>query len=319
MPPRRSKKRTYIKRRPRTRGKVSSSTSQIQCANYLPKNRLVKFQDFRAFVLTDNATPDIGGGTHAAHVPNLQISANDPGNAFVLGADSRVGSTGQWWSQSATADGTPSKGTAVPNLSQWITNADGSGDGHYRTAQCLGAKMTISAVPLSTDVDEDVQDVSKLCCQIGVNADTFMAKRINEDFNSEKISQMPHMKTANIYSNYQGTPKGATITRSYSFKKFNSTLGRSSMNVFSLDNAPPERDYFQICLLPTDNEDYGAGASGTSVGQKRLPKMRVSIKVSYLVLLSEPNNSVIGNDNNTGAALPAVPSIPVTRTPFMDL
>ena len=231
------KKKRRVPRRPR-RAKVSSFPRQIQCANYLPKNRLIRFQDFRSFVLTDNATPDIGGGTHVAHVPNLQISANDPGNAFVLGADSRVGSTGQWWSQSATADGTISKGTAVPNLAQWITNQDGSGDGHYRAAQCLGARLTISAVPLPSSVDDDVQDVSKLCVQLSTHADSFMAKRINEDFNSEKISQLPHMKTAQIYSNFGGTPKGATITRSYSFKKYNATLGRSSMNIFSLDAAP---------------------------------------------------------------------------------
>lgn len=307
MPRRSTKKKLVRYRRPRNKGKVSSIPRQIQCANYLPKQRLIKFQDFRSFVLTDNATPDIGGGTHVAHVPNLQISANDPGNAFVLGADSRVGSTGQWWSQSASADGTISKGTAVPNLAQWVCNQDGSGDGHYRTAQCLSSKMTVTAVPLSSSIDDDVQDVSKLCVQIGVNADGFMAKRINEDFNSEKISQLPHIKTANIYSNYGGTPKGATISRTYSFKKFNATQGRSSMNVFSLDATSPERDYFQLVFLPTDNEDYGKDASDSSVGKMRMPKMRVSVKVSYICLLSEPNNSVIGNDDNTGAALPHVP------------
>lgn len=309
MPRRVTYKKKRTLRRKAARPKVVSMPRQIQCANYLPKNRLIRFQDYRSFILTDNATPDIGGGTHVAHVPNLQISANDPGNAFVLGADTRIGSTGQWWSQSATADGTPSKGTAVPNLVQWVTNQDGSGTGHYRIAQCLGSKLTISAVPLSSSVDDEVQDVSKLCVQVATHADGFMAKRINEDFNSEKISQLPHMKTAQIYSNYGGTPKGATITRHYSYKKYNATQGRSSMNVFSLDASPPERDYFQIALLPTDNEDYGKEASDTSVGKWRMPKMRISIKVSYIVLLSEPNSGVIGNDDNTGTALPAIPQM----------
>lgn len=309
MPKKQSPRPKHYKRR-RHRGgkrdKVSSVPRQIQCANYIPKNRLIKFQDFRSFVLTDNSNVQVGQAYHAL-CPNLQLGANNPTQAFI-GSGGVVGTTGSWYSQSADpSNGVISKGNAVPNLNSWVTAQDGSGDGQYRCAQVLGARLTISCVPLSSYVSTDTQDVTKLCVQVATMADAYKDKRVSSDFNSEKISQLSGTKTANIYSNYNGTPRGATISMNYSYKKMNATLGRMANNTFQNDASPGEKDYFNVSLLPCENASYGIGATSNSAGTGRIPKMRVSVKLSYICLLSEPNNTTIGIANNTGTELPIIP------------
>lgn len=294
------------RRRARNKARVSSFPKQIQSANYIPKNRLIKFSDFRSFVLTDNSNIQVGQAYHAV-VPNLQLGANNPTQAYI-GSGGVVGSTGSWYSQSADpTNGVISKGNAVPNLNTWLTAQDGSGDGMYRTGQVLGARLTISAVPLSTNVSATTQDVTKLCVQVATLGDQYKDKRVTSDFNSEKVSQLSGMKTANIYSNLGGTPRGATISMNYSYKKMNATLGRMANNTFQNDASPGEKDYFNISLLPCENAVYGAGASSSDAGSGRIPKMRVSVKISYICLLSEPNNTSIGLGNNIGTNLPYIP------------
>lgn len=299
----RYKKRRNLRKR---RGKISSLPKQIQCANYIPKNRLIKFQDFRSFILTDNSNIQVGQAYHAV-CPNLQLGANNPTQAFI-GSGGVIGSTGSWYSQSADpSNGVISKGNAVPNLNSWVTAQDGSGDGQYRCAQVLGARLTISCVPLASSVTVNSQDVTKLCVQVASMGDAYKDKRVSSDFNSEKVSQLSGTRTANIYSNHNGTPRGATISLNYSFKKMNGTLGRMANNTFQNDASPGEKDYFNVSLLPCENADYGIGATATDAGTGRIPKMRVSVKLSYICLLSEPNNTTIGVANNIGTQLPVIP------------
>lgn len=301
------RKRQPLKRRRRNRkARVSSIPKQIQCANYIPKNRLIKFQDFRSFILTDNTNVQVGQAYHAL-CPNLQLGANNPTQAYI-GSGGVIGSTGSWYSQSADpSNGVISKGNAVPNLASWVTAQDGSGDGQYRCAQVLGARLEISCVPLASDTSTTKQDVTKLCVQVASMGDAYKDKRVSSDFNSEKISQLSGTKTANIYSNYGGTPRGASISMNYSYKKMNATLGRSANNTFQNDASPGEKDYFNVSLLPCENASYGIGATATDAGSGRIPKMRVSVKVSYICLLSEPNNTTIGIANNIGTQLPSIP------------
>lgn len=296
------------KRNPKKRGraKVSSIPKQIQCANYIPKNRLIKFQDFRSFTLTDNTNIQVGQAYHAL-VPNLQLGANNPTQAFI-GSGGVIGSTGSWYSQSADpSNGVISKGNAVPNLNKWVTAQDGSGDAQYRCAQVLGARLTISCVPLPSSVEDHSQDVTKMCVQVASMGDAYKDKRVSSDFNSEKISQLSGTKTANIYSNFNGTPRGATISMNYSYKKMNATFGRMANNTFQNDASPGEKDYFNVSLLPCENASYGIGATSNTPGTGRLPKMRVSVKLSYICLLSEPNNTTIGIGNNIGTQFPEIP------------
>ena len=76
MPNYKVKHRKHRKFNKKRRGKVSSLPKQIQCANYIPANRLIKFQDFRSFILTDNMNIQVGQAYHAV-VPNLQLGANN--------------------------------------------------------------------------------------------------------------------------------------------------------------------------------------------------------------------------------------------------
>ena len=294
-------------KRPKRRGKkkVFSFPKQLQCANTIPSNRLIKFSDFRSFILTDNNVVETspGSGIYKAAIPNLQCGANDPTRAFI-GSSGFIGSTGSWYSQSANpGTGVISKGYAVPNIPQWLTNQDGSGNGMYRTGQVLGSRITVSCVPLPSSISSQVQDVSKLCLQVSTLGDTYKDQLVSDNFNSEKISQLSGMKTANIYSNDGGTPRGASLSCNYSYKKSNATMGRMANNTFQVNASPGEKDFFNILLLPCENARYGTGASSTLPGTGRMPKMRVSVRISYICLLSEANNTTIGLGDNKGTDL----------------
>lgn len=298
-------------RKRRGKKKVFSFPKQIQCANTIPSNRLIKFSDFRSFILTDNVVKETssGSGIYKAVIPNLQCGANDPTRAFI-GAGGYVGSTGSWYSQSANpSTGVISKGYAVPNIPQWLTNQNGEGSGMYRTGQVLGARIKVSCVPLPSSISTDVQDVSKLCLQVSTLGDTYKDQFITDEFNSEKISQLSGMKTANVYSNLNGAPRGGTLYCNYSYKKMNATMGREANNTFQVNASPGEKDFFNILLLPCENARYGTGSTSTVPGTGRMPKMRVSVKISYICLLSEPNNTTIGLGDNKGTDLSATAQV----------
>lgn len=266
---------------------IRSYPRQIQNAAYLPKSRLVKFTDFRSYVVTDDAF-----NTHGALPPVLEIGANNP-RKFIHSTQ------GTWDAASLT-----SKGTAVPGISTWVTDSSptSTATAPYMNASALSARVTITACPLPSVSSEGAehdsyQDVIKLCVQNNTRNGMFANRNITDSFNSEIVSQTPYVRTANMYYNANGTPRGATCSINYSFKKQNA--GRpmlNSANFFAADTDPAEKDFINVALLPTHSMKYGL----TTLGGVRLPNIRVEVKISYIVLLSEPNGHVGLSDLNAG-------------------
>lgn len=275
---------------------VKSFPKQIQNAAYLPKSRLVKFTDYRSFVVEDD-----GFNASGALPPVLEVSANNP-RKFIHSTQ------GKWDAASLTA-----KGVAVPGIQNWVTNSvpTSTETAPYLNASCLSMKLVITAVPIPTTAPDgaqadEYQDVSKLCVQNNTRNGMFANRNITNTFNSEVVSQTPYVKSANMYYNAHGTPRGATITQHYSFKKSNA--GRpmlNSANFFAANTDPLEKDFCNIAILPTHSQKYGL----TAVGGTRMANHRVTLSVSYIVLLSEPNGHVSTNDSNQGINLADVPTV----------
>lgn len=268
------------------RKSVWSHPRQIQNAAYLPKNRLVKFTDFRSFVVVDE-----GFNGSGAIPPLLEIASNNP-RKFIHSTQ------GTWDACSMT-----NKTVAVPGIQNWVTNllTTPSSTAPYLNASCLSARVIVTACPVPTvsengDEADAYQYVIKLCVQNNTRNGMFHNRNITDAFNSEVISQTPYTRTANLYYNAHGTPRGATVALNYSFKKQNA--GRpilNSANFFHADTDPSEKDFINIALMPTHSQKYGM----TALGGTRLPNIRVEVKVSYIVLLSEPN-AQITHDTNRG-------------------
>lgn len=275
---------------------VKSFPRQIQNAAYLPKSRLVKFTDYRSYVVTDDSFNASG-----ALPPVLEVSSNNP-RKFIHSTQ------GTWDAASLSA-----KGAAVPGIANWVTDSvpTSTALAPYLNASCLSMKLIITAVPIPTVAADgaqadEYQDVSKLCVQNNTRNGMFANRNITNAFNSEVVSQTPYVKTANMYYNAHGTPRGATITQHYSFKKSNA--GRpmlNSANFFSNNSDPLEKDFTNIAILPTHSQKYGL----TATGGTRMANHRVTISVSYIVLLSEPNGHVSTNDSNQGINLADVPTV----------
>lgn len=274
--------------------KVKSHPQQIQAATYIPKSRLLRFTDFRSFNVVDDAIGAPGSGHAGANFPNMEFSANAP-NAFISNK------TGTWSNVSLNK-----KGGAVPGIPAWVTRANGVGSAPYREAQCLSSMITVTAVPVhqSTSAAETVleQDVIKMILHKSTSPNTFHNKIIDDDMNAETATQQMGVRSANLYLNQNGNPRGATLKGFYSYKKMNNALGSGSKNYFHADEpdgsiAPPaERDYWNLAFLPGNSGKYGV----TATGGTRLPELRVSVKIEYIVLLSEPNTGLMGYGINEG-------------------
>lgn len=299
MPYGRKKRRTYRKPRQARNGRktrarasrqVASVPRQIQNATYVPKNRLVKFSDFRTYVVIDNAFNGTG-----ALPPLIQMGLNDP-TKFTESFQ------GQWKANSLGA-----KGLAVPGLTKWLSNKipGTSSAAEYLTGSCLGCRLDISVVPIPVNADEydGYQPTIKVALANQTRAGFLKNKNIDLTINSERVSEMPMVRTGNCYLNNGGTPRGTTLTLKYSFKKNNATPGKQAENLFYADTSPLEKDIAALIILPGDSNAYGLLGN-------RCPPCRVEIKVSYIVLLSEVNTHV-GQGINDGNDL----SIPAMMTP----
>lgn len=279
--------------------KVRSRPVQIQNASFLPKSRLIKFTDYRSYIVTDDGFNGTG-----ALPPVLEIGSNNP-RKFIHGTQ------GTWDDASLGA-----KTQAVPGISAWVTNSvpTPTATAPYLNGSALSARVTITATPLptaATEQEDAWQDVIKLCVQNNTRNGMFFGKNITNNFNSEVVSQTPYVRTANMYYNSNGTPRGATISLNYSFKKQNA--GRAllnSANFFAADADPLEKDYINVALMPTHSQKYGLA----TLGGIRLPNHRVEVKISYIVLLSEPNGKVGLDDLNQGINIATIPTADVIRT-----
>jgi hypothetical protein len=276
-------KRNQKKNRRAKRRQVSSIPRQIQNSQYIPKNRLVKFTDYRSYIVTDNATTGV-----YALPPVLQIALNNP-LKFI------ESSQGTW-----SANNVGAKGPAVPGISKWVTNKSPgtTSTADYLTASCLGSKITITAVPMpsghSDDAEDAYQDVIKCFLANQTRTGYLKNKSITDTFNVEMMSELPQVRSANTYYNAGSVPKGCTLSLSYSFKKNNPHVGKQAENLFYADTGPTETDIAAFVMMPGDSGGYGSTGA-------RLPKMRVEIRVSYIVLLGEVNthqNQGINQGNN---------------------
>lgn len=303
MPRDRSKQKA---RNRRYKKRVHSFPRQIQSSTYVQPSRLVRFSDTRSFIVEDNGIVEVVGADKAV-VPALQISANAPTDAFT------AISTGTWWPSDMGA-----KGVAVHGLAQWITKADGTNglesiSAAYRTAQCLSSKIVVSAYPLpSADGADALQDCAKLVLQKSTAASAMQSKQISQTFNVATTAEMPFLKGALTYRNPGGTPRGCTLSGSYSYKRMNSGPASMSKNLFSYDQTPAERDYWNIALLPADSQAYASVDSNGDTTATRMCKHRIEIKLDYIVALSEPQTNVVRS--NVGDDLGGGPSLPSART-----
>ena len=265
---RRPAKRSNVRRYRRKQGRgVRSHPQQIQSASFVPQSRLVRFTDTRQFVVGDSE------GLINSYPPTKSFPANDPTQTFRTTYDN-----GDWSSVSLGA-----KGAAVPAIANWVIKADGSGSGVYRQASALSAKIKITVTPLAKDGSADsYQDCAQVVLQRSTGIGTLWHNQaVSAEFNGETLKQLPQTKGAMVYLNHGGTPRGCTISDSYTFAKANAI--RPSVNVFTQDGmVTGERDTWQFAILPGYSAKYGNVTGGT-----RLPDMRVEIQISYVVALTE--------------------------------
>lgn len=238
----------------------------------MPTQRKVLFQDTRSFLVKD----EDGSGK-----PIMQIlQLNHPGNMWPTGG-TPAARQGTW---EATDYG--AKGAAMPDVGTWVTNKDGTGEGKYRTASVIGTKVTVTAVLVNADLDEDddKQGVSQLVVgKYTAASDIPVGVAPSTTFNADQMNRQPYTKTANLYRNFGGSPKGATITMNSKFTSLNAIRSRDS-NVFWHDAAPDELDFLCISILPC-NKNYGLPTSG----KNRCGTFRVVVQIEAIARLSEPN------------------------------
>jgi len=190
------------------------------------------------------------------------------------------------------------KGVAVPGLTKWISNQvpTSSSTADYLNGSVLGCKVTVTACPMPTaGGEDDYQDITTMHVQKNTRGGNWQGKSISQTFNGELVSETPLVKSATLYTNKGGTPRGASITTFYSFKKMNNNPGRAANNVFWADTDPSEKDFINICFLPGDSTTYGWASPYI-----RCPPIRVTINISYIVNVFEPNTALgMGiNDGN---------------------
>ncbi|AXQ65296.1 MAG: hypothetical protein [Circular genetic element sp.] len=279
-PPRNTKKTQR-----RAKSQVRSFPRQIQNAAYIPRSRLVKFTDYRSFMVKDT-----GGSATYSYPPLLQVGLNDP-TKFIESTQ------GTWDKTSMDA-----KGPAVPGIGRWLSNKipGTTSTADYLTGSCIGAKLDITVCPLAQTATDSAsyQQMAKVVLANQTRAGHLKGRVIDNTLNAERVSQMPMVRTANIYLNTGGTPRGATLSLRYSFRKNNAAPGKQSDNLFFADTSPLEKDIGTLIILPSDTNGYGVG------GTKVMP-CRVEVRVSYIVQLSEPNTH-IGQAMNDGTSLVGV-------------
>jgi len=279
--------RKYKRRQARRSRAVRGYPKQLQTAGRLPKSRVVLFKDTRTFHVNDSEID-----AEARPLPiHKQLCLNDPHHMWSEGGKNQ----GTW-----TATDYGAKDDQMPGIKDWITNSDGTGNGKYRAASCLGAKVTVSAVYVQeTDVDPTVhQAVSKLIVQKQTQSqDAPTGMPMGTHLNADFVCTQPYTKQATLYQNRAGVPKGGTITTNYSYKRMNALLGRANGNTFFANLAPAEKDWLSIWIMPTNTSFSTSG--------ERCGRFRVEISVEAIVKLSEPNTTITQTEGN-GSILQSV-------------
>lgn len=289
MPRRRfvNKKKKYNAKR-----KYKSHPKQIQASTYIPKTRVISFSDYRTFVVDDNQ------GLVNSYPPTRTFTCNDPTQTFATAY-----LNGDWMNTSLTA-----KTQQIPGLADWVcenTGLPATGTrGMYKQAQALSSKITITAVPCpeqDSQGADSVQDTVKMILTKTTepaSKSIYYNVPISATNNAEVNSQRPYTTTALLYRNHGGTPRGGTVSQKYSYKAMNAGNIRTN-NIFHANGTTAQQDTWCLQFAPIFSSKYGNVSGGT-----RLPQLKVSVKISYYVLLSEPSTILATPRTNEGLAIP---------------
>lgn len=267
--PYRRKKNVKRYRRKQKAG-VKSRPKQIQAASYVPSRRMVRFTETRSYVVEDSQ------GILSSYPPGRSFPCNDPTQAFTL-----VYKNGTWHETSLGG-----KPAGVAHVDRWVTDKLGAGGGAYRTASAVSSTIKVNVTPLHRGEGSDAfQDMATVVLQRSTGVgNQFHDKAVSSSQNSEIYKQMPMTKSADIWTNPNGTPRGCCISDSYSFSKMNGLKG-TAQNIFASDGmVTTEHDAWCLTIQPGYSARYGNVTDGT-----KIPDCRVEVQITYVVALSEPS------------------------------
>jgi len=195
---------------------VKSSTRNIQNANYIAKNRLVKFTDYRSFIVVDNGGTTIPPASYPALI---QLSLNNP-RKFI---ESKQGT----WNENNLG----AKGAGVPGITKWLANKipGTTSTSDYLTASCKGCRIvcTVTPIPVSDSDYDTYQPVVKVALSNQTREGHLKGRAVDTVLNSERVSQLPMTRSGNVYLNHGGTPRGITLSMNYSYKSNNADPGKA--------------------------------------------------------------------------------------------
>lgn len=281
-------------------------TKQIQSSSFLPASRLVRFAETKTFTVSQFTTP-----TATQHVPiSWSFPANDPATCWLSG----VGTVrdGEWLPHDLSVT------TPVPyirNLKSWITEANGNpvvgSRGVYRTGAVKSLKITVTAQPEAQNpANQDTYQDSMMCFlqnTTGTRTEWAGRNQYLSGANNGQVRAKEHYTTqGTTYTNPNGTPRGCTLTKTYNFKKFNRTPGREFANTFNMDKEPEEKDTITFSMYPGNAPAaFNADSSGA---YSLMPPHIVTVKMEYIVQLSEPDTLKQSDNTNMGNDLPTIPT-----------
>jgi len=291
-------------RKSKTKRKVRRYAANLQSSAYVAKSRIVTLSDDRTFHCHDtgwNAT------TPSVRTPLMkQFNLNDP--AVFWGPVQ-----GEWiqTDYGVPPGGMSTKTSAMPGLSNWITDDEGNGHGAYRYCEVTRVKLIVSVYPiahqpgsvLSTglpQVTPHVQAVSKMIMRKVTKAsDVPYGHSPSISFNADSESRKPYTLSGNIYSNVGGAPKGCTQTLTYSFKNLNRGTARSVMNHSYTNKSPTEKDHAYMAILPTHTN--WNGGDPLELMENGCGRFRIHIKALLTLKLSEPNTKIYTGEGGAQA------------------
>ena len=322
--PRRSFARTLRRRvksrKTKVKRQVKRYAASLQSSSYVPKSRIVTISDDRTYHVHDNGYIP---GLPSTRGPLLRkFNLNDPATFW----DNTF--QGEW---TQTDFGIPpggmnTKTSALPGLSNWITDHNADGHGAYRYGEVTSVKLIVSVYPVSHQPGalfstglplaiEPVQAVSKMVMRKVTKKDDIPINQSPSiSFNADSESRKPYTLSGNLYSAVGGAPKGCTQTLYYKFSNLNRGTARAGMNHFYLDQSPTEKDHAYLCILPTHTNWNSGAALDPPINM--CGRFRIHIKALVTLKLSEPNTKIFAGEGS-GAQNTRVQMFDSSGNPFI--
>ena len=282
--------RKSIKRKRGKRyGRSKNKGKTIQQSSYIPKTKLLRFDDVRSYTCTDDATITLDGALHPV-VMSRTLSANDPTQAYPGGSSYVQGD----WSNNAMG----TEYASVQGLAKWLAYENGAPKpdnlGQYCSASVVGCDVTVTATPIVNGGDFGSQLFTRVFLQCKTRQDRVdfagWARPLTEYDNADMTAKEIMTVEGCTKTNPNGDPKGCTLNYSYKFKNLNTTKDMTSNN-FTLNTSPLEKDWFNLVFMPQDTKAYASGAVVEDF--VRCPSHYVTIKMSYVIKLSELRTGTI--------------------------